>query len=387
MGFHLIDDKTDWEIESARMASIYQNSYLNIAATTASDSDGGCIYTPGPSTSFQYHPRRVHYPFVGQDTVSHTAYVRFPPSMEKLQTSPLNKRAWVLQEVFLSRRTIHFTEEQLYWFCAHRRASEDGTLASLPWRAPMVPNSVMLGPQLHHDRGHTHEIWWSLIEDYSSRTLTNSNDKLAALAGLTTFFQKKLNDEPFAGIWKAELRNRLCWNCNPSTVRSNTAFPGIPSFSWASIDGPIKGDCRFFSLQESGDRDLDILDSYINWSGQQLTSRITGGRLVVRGLLTKLSFAVNEPCQPSRQPYVGACSRLALIRDRSHVGHFTFDRHSAVLEGIVWCLAAKFVHKQFHVLVLEPTEGKDEFRRVGVGKIWDNSGVFDNVERQTLSVV
>jgi hypothetical protein len=403
IGSHLTDDTNDWEIESARMASIYQNSYLNIAATTASDSDGGCIYTPERSTSFQYEPARI-YPFSAQDPVSQTAFVRFPPSIEMLQASPLNKRAWVLQEVALSRRTIHFTDDQMYWFCAVRRASEDGTLASEPRGAP--PSGVLLGPprldsslEAHNNRGHMYAIWWSLVEDYSSRTLTNSQDKMAALAGLTTFFQQKLGDEPLAGMWKAELRNSLCWKCNPRTVRSNTSFPGIPSFSWASIDGPIKRNCCVFPTEvprERGDRDLEILDTDISWSGQPLTSWITGGNLVVRGLLVKIGFAASVQHQHCSAPCPSS-----LVRDKCLVGNFTFDRCSAASEGVVWCLAVRSkqrtlnfpppqeaIYKWCHILVLESTGIKDdEYRRVGVGKVWDNSGVFDNMEPRTLSIV
>jgi hypothetical protein len=34
-------DKDDWELESSRMADVYSNSYLNIAATEAKDCNGG----------------------------------------------------------------------------------------------------------------------------------------------------------------------------------------------------------------------------------------------------------------------------------------------------------------------------------------------------------
>jgi hypothetical protein len=44
------DDKDDWESESAKMASIYMNSYLNIAASAAVDSTVGC-----------YVPRKKNY--------------------------------------------------------------------------------------------------------------------------------------------------------------------------------------------------------------------------------------------------------------------------------------------------------------------------------------
>lgn len=38
------DDELDWKRESARMASVYSNSFINIAATGASDSSGGCFW-------------------------------------------------------------------------------------------------------------------------------------------------------------------------------------------------------------------------------------------------------------------------------------------------------------------------------------------------------
>jgi hypothetical protein len=38
------DDVLDWKQESVRMAAIYSNSYINIAATGSSDSRGGCLY-------------------------------------------------------------------------------------------------------------------------------------------------------------------------------------------------------------------------------------------------------------------------------------------------------------------------------------------------------
>jgi len=37
------DDPTDWEIESAKVADVYQQSYLTLAATGSSDDRGGCF--------------------------------------------------------------------------------------------------------------------------------------------------------------------------------------------------------------------------------------------------------------------------------------------------------------------------------------------------------
>jgi hypothetical protein len=42
------DDGEDWQRESAKMASVYSNSYLNIAATFAKDSTRGCFAVRPP---------------------------------------------------------------------------------------------------------------------------------------------------------------------------------------------------------------------------------------------------------------------------------------------------------------------------------------------------
>lgn len=39
------DGKLDWQRESRRMAAVYSDGHINVAATGASDSKGGC-YTP-----------------------------------------------------------------------------------------------------------------------------------------------------------------------------------------------------------------------------------------------------------------------------------------------------------------------------------------------------
>jgi hypothetical protein len=35
------------------------------------------------------------------------------------------------------------------------------------------------------------ELWWHLIEEYTSRWLTRGNDKLNAIGGLTNYLQRK----------------------------------------------------------------------------------------------------------------------------------------------------------------------------------------------------
>lgn len=45
-----------------------------------------------------------------------------------IDKSILNSRGWVLQERLLSRRTIHFASDQVYWECREHIVAEDGGL-------------------------------------------------------------------------------------------------------------------------------------------------------------------------------------------------------------------------------------------------------------------
>jgi hypothetical protein len=104
------------------MASIYGNSYVTIAAASAIDSQGGCfslseaLLNDGPSSSSHgsvgFHVLRVATSY--SDVVA--IYL----------DSPLNQRAWILQEMTLSPRMVFFTSEQIYWMCSERVVSEDG---------------------------------------------------------------------------------------------------------------------------------------------------------------------------------------------------------------------------------------------------------------------
>jgi hypothetical protein len=91
---------------------------------------------------------------------------------------------------------------------------------------------------------------------------------------------------------------------------------------------------------------------------------------------------------------------LEFLRGNARVGRFRFDRLTEEARGKVECLVVAFkqvtlnfcppldaVYFWFHVLVLEPTGKGDEFRRIGEGKVWENSGVFDNVGQRYVEIV
>ncbi|PMD65609.1 HET-domain-containing protein, partial [Hyaloscypha bicolor E] len=186
-------DAVDWESESANMIRIYQNATLALAATAAADSRQGCCFK------------------------------RQLSSLNSILEAPLNQRAWVLQELLLSSRVIHFAQDQMYWQYSSRLASEDG----------LLDNKLVEWWDVDISR----DYWWTIVEEYSRRSLTHRRDRLPALAGLTEFFQIRTGDSPLAGLWQEDLLFGLMWH-----VREPVESPvssDIPSWSWASIEGSI----------------------------------------------------------------------------------------------------------------------------------------------------
>ncbi|KAK3904461.1 hypothetical protein C8A05DRAFT_31738 [Staphylotrichum tortipilum] len=110
------DDADDWLAESAKMADIYQNAYVTLAASAGRGSSDGLYHTPGNS----------HIPFgtihdcpvgVGlRRPPKHPIYrsVRGERAEDANADFPLFTRAWVFQERMLSSRIIHFGPHEMF---------------------------------------------------------------------------------------------------------------------------------------------------------------------------------------------------------------------------------------------------------------------------------
>jgi Heterokaryon incompatibility protein (HET) len=108
----LQDSPADWERECKIMGDIYSNAFINIAASTATDSNGGLFGSRDP---LDITPCVVRIRFAeraGEDEL----YVFWAEDQVKtpIADAPLNKRAWVLQERLLAPRTVHFTRPKIF---------------------------------------------------------------------------------------------------------------------------------------------------------------------------------------------------------------------------------------------------------------------------------
>lgn len=329
------DDKDDWEAEAPRMAEIYTNAYVNLAAT-ASRSDASGLFRP--------LDRCLISPLIIKivseaGTVQHLKIESDENFETYVNNAPLNSRAWVLQERALSRRILHFANDQIYWQCPSKVDAQfelrmDLIEKMLPspwhslqqWSATPVTNRELEGnipsdQRQELARGHPEEHpllnkWEDIMQAYSACDLTFTSDKLIAVAGLASRMQQLTNwpsTDYLAGLWRHGLETRLLWQCfNPSKKPPNDT---IPSWSWAHINSKVIWPPGIWT--EKRNTEGNILLEIVSASTASLNTTlgsVTNGCLCVRGSLCqmKLLRSVWEDFHPAGTVRVGDKTWLSL---------------------------------------------------------------------------
>ncbi|MCJ1441565.1 MAG: hypothetical protein MMC23_002054 [Stictis urceolatum] len=276
----IIQDRSDWEVEAGRMAEVYQNSYLNIAASNGDSSHAGLALSTPPSLSISTCPSTC----ASQDSCqNHTSYVRpWSAVSTDFNKQTLQTRAWALQESILSPRVLYFCNEQLVWQCHGSLQGEDGYRWSYMDEWQDIP--VLTPPQFSFsNETEAYETWSSWIADHSKRQITFKSDKLATLAGLTSWYREKTGMRSLVGLWSARdsakmVTAGLVWSKLDPEPELGERLEGIPSWSWASIDGPV----RPLAFFESWKADAVVLDAKIGWKGVEFTSDLDEAWIDVR---------------------------------------------------------------------------------------------------------
>ncbi|KPM42686.1 hypothetical protein AK830_g3835 [Neonectria ditissima] len=231
------DHISDWERESSKMAAIYANAYLTIAASGANSSEGGLFFSREP-------PATIHIPRHSAGSSCGTLLATAEPLDKEvikyyhvdMQKEPLTQRAWGFQERVLSRRVLHFAKNQLYYECLEGTVAENGL---------KLPNRFHHASEVGED-GHARSArpvatgsdlteWYGMLWAYGPRKLSVRSDKLPALTGIAKIFQERLEDEYLAGLWKKSIHEGLCWQ--PLNCHKEFDEYRAPSWSWASVDG------------------------------------------------------------------------------------------------------------------------------------------------------
>jgi len=156
---------------------------------------------------------------------------------QRVRRSEWCNRGWILQERILSRRTIYFTKEKLYWACLSISSEEEGSdpPEGAGWFSRIVKTQAFERP--------ISPTWRSIVEDYTSCRLTYPKDRLVALAGISDRLTSRFGGSISAGILSdptlyGQTCQNLLWHAKKAPLREFDSFHA-PTWSWASLDGPI----------------------------------------------------------------------------------------------------------------------------------------------------
>jgi hypothetical protein len=284
------DDPKDWAHEANLMSKVYRYSFINIAATGSSSSDGGCFWKRDERTVL---PTEVYIQWRNSwsDCNQEATRTKYRVVLEadawtrKLTDEPLNRRGWVLQERILSPRLIHFGREQLFWECRESFTCETyplglpTALQSHPlinikrlqladesednrWPARYVsetPQDISYARRLWEKvtavfrpiviqettlhaaliNAPAYEDWYAVLELYSMGELTKDDDKLVALSGIAqtiiTVRPSQLGDGYLAGLWQSSLPASLLWQRTYTETTSGTRRNGGPIVPYKAL--------------------------------------------------------------------------------------------------------------------------------------------------------
>lgn len=241
------DDSEDWAREAGRMADVYSNAYVVIAANRSSDCTGGCFHERPPrETALLYIPIMGSTESIHVTRLFPSDHGSFPD--DSFSTEPLSERGWVLQERTMAQRTLHYNKRQMYLECFNGFEAEDGYIKKMPnnffYQQADTPGSAI-------------HVWYYLIEDFGARKLTRATDKLPAMSGWAKKLQEVIGADYVAGLWSNVLIQGMAWRCEgerkPASLEEYTG----PSWSWASYGG-------IAMITEAGVPDWDIA-KVIGW--------------------------------------------------------------------------------------------------------------------------
>ncbi|KIW78369.1 hypothetical protein Z517_08204 [Fonsecaea pedrosoi CBS 271.37] len=227
----LQDDPEDWETESNQMEDVYNLAYCTLSAACARGTTHGFL-----------QPRAPRDVVTLKDSTGDVYYIckaidNFGADVEE---GELSRRGWILQERAMSRRTIHFTDTQVYWECGDGVHCE--TLIKM-----RNPKSAILGdsefPKAAERlvKGGRIELFQFIYKRYSRLAFTNKEDRSIAICGLENRLIRTFDTRGAYGVFDTFLNRSVLWRRGGEKMNRITypARRSVPSWSWMAYDGWI----------------------------------------------------------------------------------------------------------------------------------------------------
>ncbi|KAH7012650.1 heterokaryon incompatibility protein-domain-containing protein [Microdochium trichocladiopsis] len=307
IGIHLIwidslciiqGDKDDWEIEAAKMASIYRSAFAVISATSANGPHDGFLdreasYAPVRGTTVTEEPFEL---YLRRSRLHHGYFTGSNDALEPGDHALLS-RAWCFQERLLGTRVIHFVKDDIIFECLHGAVCQCGGLprhrSIESSNARRYVDSLRCSTcgaesvsvtdnswQREHAEGCSAIVfsaWEDIVADYSKTSITFPADWLPALSGIANQLSEQVKSRYFAGLWGNNILDGLLWvpceNRESSRQPRNQSKAYIaPSWSWAGVQKEVsyaylrqkaRGSPRYYPEFDINNSDC-VLDSHHN---------------------------------------------------------------------------------------------------------------------------
>jgi hypothetical protein len=300
------DDIADWQRESSLMNQVYSNTFCNISAGDAN----GCLESLfNPRDRHAFLPQIIELKTGQQDDDETWLFRVYDKSYWRRSVSRalVNRRAWVLQERFLSPRVLQFDRNQVLWECLERSATETcpdqipGNLVgvgNLLFKS-LVPAVQTTSTSDERFPAMVRHFWACLVSEYTACGLTVASDKLIAVSGIAKHVGALLQDDHYvAGMWRRHLEGELIWFTEKSGLPGRTTRPAkyrAPSWSWASIDGLVRA--GWSNIDHSL---IKVEEVHLEHVTGDLFGAVTRGWLRLRGSLRNLQLVRNDSLDPNR---------------------------------------------------------------------------------------
>jgi hypothetical protein len=389
------DDAADWAVQAALMTDIYEGSALCISALGAKDCNSGFSKLPNvlakvgicryPTESSE--PRDI---FVGWKPFGYGNVV---------EESHLCTRGWTFPERLVSPASLHYTDEGMFWECAERFVSETGTgttpYSPAAWKkawllarrgeATVLPEYLGTDNQISIEKATLLRNWRDFVRDYSARALTQSTDKLPAVASIARALAKQASMTYMAGLWKEDFLSGLFWFRNKDTEALTPPQQyRAPSWSWASVDGRIDYRSNFVSYVKPS-LDLQILSYDVKEAQEGSFGQVLASSFKAMGFLQAVILDRSKPATEDDPHTVsvveGILNGVPLM--------FVLDQPSEWPETLFSCFCLRLGvfnndgrDSVALLLVVSSGGSRNDFRRIGVGEtvVWgtkEDKGAID----------
>lgn len=386
------DDENDWAEQSAQMADIYRKSSLNLCAADSAGCGSGMVEMAAP------HMMEIAAAKAQSTGLTKTVVLVGSPiatALIDVSGCGLQSRGWVFQEGLCSPRGLYVSRRHgLWWDC---RGMVDVIDASDPVLTgdtnhafnPRTQRRSFLSLTEHPEdhpmtdyalQGFTF-TWYDWMTLYTSTDLTRQTDRLPAVAGLASHVASLSGMQYKAGLWEEDILRGMMWQRSSSGYAERISG-GAPTWSWASITGPVYYD-QFFTMlvdnrgkiKRHAELDLDIAGTTIEEEWPGTFGNVRRGEIKASGVLRNATTVLRpeqdwkpeweldlQPAEPEAD-FLKGCQVLRLA---------VAYRDKQGTNPVVYFL-----------IVRETGRGENEYQRVGLGCINLGHGQHPNIRRWT----